>query len=131
MERRYAYPDPKPGKQAFYGRLCSGYTKEQAILTWDKRLAIMKSRGICGWPAKYTPTYSRFKEDEWVADYTWIDITYTKEEARVFRKEFQSVIENLERDIQQTEDKECLKELNDKLELAKAELGLFNSYNPR
>lgn len=83
------------------------------------------------WPAKYIPTYSRFKEDEWVAEYTWIDITYTIDEARIFRKEFMNVIENLEREIRQTEDKDCLKALNDKLELAQAELDLFNSYNSK
>lgn len=90
----------------------------------------MKNRWVV-WPAKYIPTYSRFKEDEWVADYTWIDITYTIEEARIFRKEFNNVIENLEWTIQQTEDKDCLKALGEKLDLAKAELDLFNSYNPR
>jgi hypothetical protein len=39
------------------------------------------------------------------------------------------VIENLERELRQTEDKKCIKELNDKIELAKAELDLFNKYN--
>lgn len=131
MERRRAQPDPKPGKQVFYGRLCSWYTKEQAMLSWEKWQKVMKERWAYGWPAKYVPTYSRFKEDEGIAEYTWIDITYTKEEARIFRKEFVNVIENLERTIRQTEDKDCLRELNDKMELTKAELDLFNSYNPR
>jgi len=129
MERRQAHSDPKPGKQVFYGRLCSWYTKEQAMLTWERWQKVMKERWAYGWPAKYVPTYSRFKEDEDVADYTWIDVTYTKEEARVIRKEFVNVIENLERMIRQTEDKDNLKKLNEKLEMAKAELSLFNNYN--
>jgi len=131
MERRYKQPDPKSNKQVFYGRLWAWYSKEQAILTWLKRESILKSKWFNYNNKKYIPTYSRLVEDEWIADYTWIDITYSKEEARVFRQEFNKVIENLEREIRQTEDKECLKKLNDDLEFAQAELDLFNSYNPR
>lgn len=129
MERRRAQPEPKPSKQAFYGRLCSWYTREQAMLTWEKWQKVMKKKASCSWPAKYIPTYSRFKKEEDIERYTWIDITYSKEEARPIRKEFVNVIEWLEWEIMQTEDKDCLKSLNDKLELAKAELDLFNSYN--
>lgn len=129
MEWRFAQPEPKAGKQVFYGRLCSWYTKEQSILTWEKWLEVMRAKWFYGKEKKYVPKYSRLQEDEWVAEYTWIDITYSKDEARVFRKEFANVIENLERELRQTEDKKCIKELNDKIELAKAELDLFNKYN--
>lgn len=130
MERWSIQPEPKSNKQVFYGRLCSWYTKEQSILTWDKWLKVMRDKGFYWKEKKYVPTYSRLKEDEGVADYTWIDITYTEEEAHYFRKEFWYVIEDLEREIGRTEDKECLKKLNEKLDLAKAELNLFNLYNP-
>lgn len=129
MERWSIQPEPKSNKQVFYGRLCSWYTKEQSILTWDKWLKVMRDKGFYWKEKKYVPTYSRLKEDEGAAEYTWIDITYSKEEARVFRKEFVNVIENLERELRQTEDKKCIKELNDKIESAKAELDLFNNYN--
>jgi len=129
MERWSIQPEPKSNKQVFYGRLCSWYTKEQSILTWDKWLKVMRDKGFYWKEKKYVPTYSRLKEDEGVVDYTWIDVTYTKEEARVIRKEFANVIENLERMIRQTEDKDSLKKLNEKLEMAKAELSLFNNYN--
>ena len=62
-------------------------------------------------------------------DYTWIDITYPKEVARVIRKEFNNVISELEWRLRQVDEKDDVKVLTDKLELAKAELNLFNSYN--
>lgn len=131
MERRYNYSGVKPNKQAFYGRLCCWYSKEDAILTWEKWNEIKRKNGVVVNAKPYIATYSRFKEDDTIAEYSWVDITYSKEEARAFRREFNNVIEDLEWTIRQTEDKDCLRELNDKLELTKAELELFNSYNPR
>ena len=129
MERRYAQPEPKSNKQVFYGRLQSWYTKEEAILTWERWTKVFAKKRWYTTNKKYIPTYSYLQEDEEELDYTWIDITYSKEEARIFRREFNDVIENLEWKIRQTEDKECLRELNDKLEMARAELSLFNNYN--
>lgn len=128
MERRYVQPEPKSNKQVFYGRLWAWYKKEEAILTWTRWESVLRKRW---WYTikKYIPTYSALQENVEELDYTWIDITYSKEEARVFRREFNNLIENLEREIRQTEDKDSLKNLNEKLEMAQAELSLFNNYN--
>lgn len=123
-------PEPKPRKQAFYARLCSQYTKEQAILMWDERVEAMKSKGVCNRDKKYTPTYSRLQEDEAIEEYIWINVTYPIEIANIFRKEFVKVIDKLERDIRETDDRDNLKDLYDKLEFAKAEYDLFSFYNP-
>lgn len=128
MDRRREQPEPKPGKQVFYGRLWAGYTKEQAMLSGSAREKVVKKHWWV-YIKKYTPTYSRLQEDERETEYSWIDITYSKDEARVFRKEFHNVIENLEWKIRQTDDKESVKELNEQLEMAQAELDLFNIHN--
>jgi hypothetical protein len=49
--------------------------------------------------------------------------------AMVFRKEFYNVIDRLEEEIRLAATKEDANMLNDKLEMAKAELNLFNNYN--
>ena len=129
MERWQKHPEPKPNRQRFYGRLLCWYTKENAILQWEDWSKVRKHWG-CKWTEKsYTPKYSIQKKDE-IESYTWIDITYPKEVADVFRREFRTAIDNLEYKIYSSDDKECIKDLYDKLEFAKAEYDLFNLYNP-
>lgn len=121
-------PDPKASRQVFYGRIRIGYPKEIAILTWEAFTSKAKDK-----PRKKPPRTQDYVEPIKInvseEEYTWIDITYPKEVARVFRKEFFNVIENLERKLRQVSEKDDIKVLNDKLEMAKAELNVFNSYN--
>lgn len=120
--------EPKSNRQVFYGRVRAWYKKEEAILTGEKWQKILSRKEVKRnvW---YKPTYSRLETDTREETYTWIDITYSKEEAKVFRKEFQRIIDNLEWSLTQMDEKTLVKETNDKLELVKAELSLFNLYN--
>lgn len=119
----------KPLRHIFYGRLVRGWTKEEAITIWEEaeKVKNKKPHAYCNKP--YTPTYTRLEEDETQAEYTGIDITYPADVAKVFRKEFYNVIDGLENQIRMSDDKECIKQLNEKLELVEAELKVFNSYN--
>ena len=119
----------KPERHVFYGRLVRWYTKEQAILVWEKWDSVKreKPRATCSKP--YTYKYTKKEQSTEEEDYTWIDITYPKEVARVFRKEFYNVIDSLEDSIRLATDKDDIRVLNDKLEFVKAELNLFNLYN--
>lgn len=58
-----------------------------------------------------------------------INITLSKEEARVFRKEYVKMIEQLEWELTYTEEKTEVAWLNEKLERLQNELQIFNSYN--
>lgn len=60
-----------------------------------------------------------------------IKITLPKEEARVFRKEYQRMIEELEWELTYTSEKTEVAEMNSKLERLKNELNVFDSYNPK
>lgn len=131
MKWWYEQVEPKASKQVFYWRIRIGYTKEQAILTGDKWLAVLEAKPIkkkSGYKC-YTLTKQDIEQKE--EDYTWIDITLSKEEAQVFRKEFLKVISDLEWELMQLEEKTLIKETNEKLELVKAELNIFNNYNPQ
>lgn len=124
-----AYKWRKPERHIFYGRLVRGYCKEEAILVDWNWEAVKKEKPRA---TNTTPHLKKVKkrdtniEEE---EYTWIDITYPKDVAMVFRKEFYNVIDRLESEIKSAATKEDVNELNDKLEMAKAELNLFNNYN--
>lgn len=131
MKWRYDQVEPKASKQTFYGRIKIWYSKEQAILTGEKWQKVLASKPIKkkSWYKCYLIAKQEVQQQE--EDYTWIDITLSKEEAQVFRKEFLRVINDLERELKWLEEKTLIKETNDKLELVKAELNVFNSYNPQ
>ena len=90
--------------------------------------SVVKERGIT--VKKYVPTYSYLQQTEEEEEYTWIDITYPKEVAIVFRREFLDIIERLELKRRQTQDRDETRDIYNKIELAKAELDNFNSFNP-
>ena len=62
-------------------------------------------------------------------DWYVIDITYPKEVARIFRKEYQNMIAQIEWELTYTEEKTEIAKLNDRLEKLNNELNIFNSYN--
>lgn len=119
----------KPERHVFYGRLVRWYTKEEAILVGEKRNTVKREKPRANCAKPYTYKYTKKEQSTEEEDYTWIDITYPKEVARVFRKEFYNVIDNLEDSIRLATDKDDIRVLNDKLEFVKAELNLFNLYN--
>lgn len=59
-----------------------------------------------------------------------IEITYPKEVARVFRKEYVKMIEDIEWELTYTDEKTQIAELNNKLVQLEKEKDIFNSFNP-
>lgn len=60
-----------------------------------------------------------------------IKITLPKEEARVFRKEYQRMIEELEWELTYTSEKTEVAEMNNKIVQLQKELMCFNLFNPK
>ena len=122
-------PEPKAARTLFRNRLNGGYPKEEAILMWDAWLTV-KEKKKPKWvqpvkvyvPKKITPP----KMDE--NDFK-IEITYPKEVARVFRKEYIRMIEEIEWELTYTDEKTEVFTMNKKLERLKWELEIFNCYN--
>ena len=131
MTRYSEQPEPKASKTLFRNRLNSGYPKEEAILMWDKWISAKEKK------KKEHPQYNKTYIPKWTAqkepdEETFkIDITYPKDVARVFRKEYQRIIDELERKLTMIDEKTLVKEANDKLEFVKAELEAFNLLNPQ
>lgn len=130
MVRYNEQPEPKATKSLFRNRLNLNYPKEQAILMGERWEAVKR------WPSKqsfqakvYIPKKTIVKEPD-ERDFK-IEITLSKEEARVFRKEYVNMIEQIEWELTYTEEKTQVSELNQKLTRLKWELEIFNLYNKR
>lgn len=128
MMRWAQQPEPKPIRATFYNRLTGWYTKEDAILTWYAWTKVMKYKEY-HWKT-YTPKFSCIKSSENEEQHSWINVTYPKEIASIFRRELEDAVERLQDKYDQTVDTDCLKELYKKLESAKVELEKFNLHNP-
>lgn len=144
-------PNPKATKEQFNNRLHLGFPKEQAILTWEPRddLLIMRElqrKRVWAAPpsSRRLSSHSRMKEDDdFEPDYYRIDITYSKEEAEVFRNEYLNVIWKVKKEIEDIEQVLLITEeriekiewelakvkLLNELDLLEAQLNIFNSYN--
>lgn len=124
-------PEPKASKSLFRNRLNCGYRKEEAILIWDEWLKVKREKKIY-YPQvqkTYTPKPKVVKPvDE--RDFK-IEVTLSKEEARVFRKEYLWMIEQVIDDLTYTEEKTEVAGLNKKLTQLQNELMCFNLYNPQ
>ena len=124
-------PEPKVSRCIFRNRLNSNYSKEDAILMGDEWLGVKREKKIYHPdPSKvYVPKPMGLKpinENDFK-----IEITYPKEVAQVFRREYSRMIEQLERDLTYTDEKTQVAELNKKLEQLEKERDVFNLYNPR
>ena len=131
MLRYNTQPEPKATRSLFRNRLNGGYKKEDAILIGDKWLKVKRKKKIYYPQAQktYTPKKSVPKTiDE--SRYK-IEITLSKEEARVFREEYMKMIEQLEWELTYTEEKTEVVGLNNKITQLQKELMIFNCYNPR
>ena len=81
------------------------------------------------WKKVYTPqkiTQKKLDENNF-----YIKVTYPKEIARVFRKEYIKMIEQIEWELTYTDEKTEVAWLNNKLVRLQEELMCFNSYNPK
>lgn len=124
-------PEPKASKTLFRNRLNGGYPKEEAILIGEKRMLARERRKPKTHlpPKPYVPQRTVQKapdEDDFL-----IKVSLSPEEARVFRREYQKMIEELEWELTYTSEKTEVKEMNSKLERLQNELVTFNSYNPK
>ncbi len=126
-------PEPKATKSLFRNRLYCGYAKEDAILIWEEWMEIRKDRQDKNPTLRqrqYIPKKTKVVEGcNWDPDVYRIDITYPKEVAKVFRKEYQKLISDTEDALMDTEDALLKLELTTKLEQLQAEVTLFNNYN--
>ena len=128
MIRYNEQPEPKASKNLFRNRLNSNYPKEQAILMGEKWDAVKRWQSKQTYPAKvYIPKKVVPKEPD-ERDFR-IDVTLSKEEARVFRKEYINMIEQAERELTYTEEKTQVSELDKRLTRLRWELEVFNLYN--
>jgi len=128
--------EPPMSRSIFYQRLKAWYSKDEALLdkeSFDKLSRERnKSNKWISWYRISTNYISRLgeEEDEATRDFDdYIDITLTPEEARIFRKEYIKMIEDIERELTSLEEKTAIKEANAKLEKLKRELNVFNAYN--
>ena len=144
-------PEPKATREQFNNRLHMGFPKEQAILTWEPRDDLLIMRELQRKRVGATPpssnrlsSHSRMKEDDdFEPDYYRIDITYSKEEAEVFRNEYLNLIWRVKKEIEDIEQVLLITEeriekiewelakvkLLNELDLLEAQLNIFNSYN--
>lgn len=133
MLRYDAQPQPKAGDSLFRNRLRTGYSKEEAILIWDAWFEVRKEKRETNpnfRPRTYVPKKTKVMEEyNRDPDIYRIDITYPKEVAQVFRREYERLISDTDELIYNTEDELLKLELNVKLEQLQAELSLFNKYN--
>ena len=117
-------PDPKPRKTTFYQRLFKWYTKEEAI----KTDFIKRERKPLNYNYKtYEPKHEIQKKQEPKKDYVWIWIKYKQEEAEVIKKEYESMIYELESTI--VEDEEERKTIRERIDELKTEYENFISCN--
>lgn len=122
-------PEPKASKTLFRNRLNGGYPKEEAILMGDDwNIAKEKRKPKQYQPPKpYIPKKVVQKEPD-ESDFK-IEITLSKEEAMVFRKEYVRMIEQIEWELTYTDEKTQISEMNKKLDRLHKELDIFNKYN--
>lgn len=116
----------------FVARVKDGwYTYEQALLTGQEWQTVMeekaKTRVIS--TKKYVPTRSKPVEEKPNEDYFFIKIKYPTKVARVFVKEYEDLIEELERKVRDIFDKESRNKIEADIVRIKAELMVFKSYN--
>ena len=126
-----AQPEPKASKSLFRNRLNGGYPKEEAILMWEGRMKVKESKKTAK-TQEYKPYIPQrvVKKEPDENDFR-IEVTYPSEVAKVFRKEYQKMIDEIEWELTYTSEKTEVAEMNSKLERLKDELDIFNSYNPK
>ena len=131
MIRYSQQPEPRASKTLFRNRLNGGYPKEKAILIWNEWLQTRKERQIAH-PIVAKPYTPKPKVIAQVDENNFkINVTLSKEEANVFRKEYIKMIEDIEWELTYTDEKTEVAGLNKKLAQLQEELQTFNLYNPK
>lgn len=128
--------EPPMSRSIFYQRLKAWYSKDEALLDKESFDKLSRERNKSNkWTSWYrisTNYISRLGQEENIIERDfddYIDITLTPEEAKIFRKEYIKMIEDVEWTLTSLEEKTAIKEANAKLEKLKRELNVFNAYN--
>lgn len=130
MIRYNQQPEPRAAKTLYRNRLNWGYPKEKAVLTGEEWKKAKQERAIAH-PLVSKPYVPKPIDRRPVDERNFlIEITYPKEVARVFRREYARMMEEIERELTYTEEKTQIVELNNKLTQLEKEKNIFNSYNP-
>lgn len=108
-----------------------GYTCEQAILwgpEWEKiKEEKAKTRVIVS--KAYTRTYTQKEEDKINEDYYYIKVKYPHKEACVIAREYENLLEELERKVKDIFDKESRNKIEADIVRIRTELMVFRCYN--
>ena len=124
-------PEPKASKTLFRNRLNGWYPKDKAILVWDEWLEVKKERQMAH-PIISKPYIPQPKKERPVDENDFkINVTLSKEEAKIFRKEYVRMMEEIEWELTYTDEKTEVAGLNNKLAQLQKELSIFNSYNKK
>lgn len=129
MIRYETQPEPKATKSLFRNRLNGWYCQEEAIQVWDKWMAIRDARKAKAPQQVKAYVPKRTKPAPVDESNFKIEITYPKEVAKAFRKEYVRMIEDIERELTYTEEKTQVAQMNEKLKRLYEELKIFNTYN--
>lgn len=127
-------PNPEVKFAIFVARVRDGwYPKEIAITNWEAWLKAKAEKAAKG-PKKakgYVPTYSKTPMKETIVndDYFYIKIKYPTQVARVFIKEYENLIEELERKAKDIFDKESRSKIETDIVRIRGELMVFKCYN--
>lgn len=128
-----SYPNPEVRFWLFLSRVKDGwYPKEIAITNW-KEWEEAREKKAKSWKKdtkSYTATYSRFQEEEKQNDDDFfIKITYPKEVAEAFLKEYDNLLEDLEYQLTDILDKESRNKIEADILRIKTEIMVFKCYN--
>ena len=117
----------KATKNRFYQRLYQGWNKEDAIKIWGVANHKMTEKKIK--PSYQRPVVLPLQKN--VKEDSYIRISYTTEEAKVFRREYENMINELQEKYSETDDVIEAREINNKLERIIKEYQVFRLYNDK
>ena len=123
MKRYHQQEWEKAERWVFYQRLYQWRTKEEAI---KKEYNIHYKEYRKDKPLKKYEKKYQIKEQK---QNDWINIKYTKEEADIFKKSYEEKIQELSDELQETEDIEKSKKIQNQLQEIEAEYQNFISIN--
>lgn len=131
-ERYSNQENPPVNFGTFVYRVKDGkYSKEEAILWWDEWKAVMeeraKNRVII--PKVYTPKRTKPEEEKQNDNDFFIKITYPKEVANVFLREYENLLEDLEYKLTDVLDKESRNKIEADILRIRTEIMVFKCYN--
>lgn len=109
----------KVSYSCFYDRVKHWRSREEAIQK--------QTRKYCN--SVYKPKQHAQTKNELKPEYSWINITYSKEEARVFKEAFEKIINDLLKKYESIEEPQEANKIFEKIEKVKADYQIFLHHN--